>query len=506
LAATLSLDPDNRIGPVRPRLFGSFVEHLGRCVYGGVFEPEHALADGHGFRTDVLELVRELGVTLVRYPGGNFVSGYRWEDGTGPMDRRPTRLDTAWHSVEPNTFGIGEFVEWARTARVEPMLALNLGTRGVAEALDLLEYGNHPAGTHLSDLRVSHGHDQPFDIRLWCLGNELDGPWQLGHKTADEYGRLAAETARAMRMVDPNLELVACGSSFAEMPTFGEWEQTVLGHTYDQVDYISLHAYYEERDGDLGGFLASSLRMDSFIDRVISIADGVAARLGSTKRIDLSFDEWNVWYVSGFLEEGPSADWLRAPHLIEDTYNVADAVVVGSLLMALLRHADRVAAACQAQLVNAIAPIRTQTGGPAWRQTIFHPFAQTARHARGDVLIPDVQCPHYESAPHGDTPLIDAVATHDHETGETAVFVVNRSIDDAVLLSVDTSAFTTYEVVEHTVLADDDIRAVNTMESPDRIVPRPGARPQSTDRGVDIVLPPVSWNMLRLRSLDHARR
>ena len=255
-------------------------------------------------RRDVLDLVREMGVTVVRYPGGNFVSGYRWEDGIGPVEQRlgPPR-DRAWHSLETNAFGIAEFARWAGKADVEMMCAPNLGTRRVESAVDLLEYCNQPGGTRWSDLRVSHGHPDPFGVRLWCLGNELDGPWQIGHKTAEEYGRLAAETARKMRMIDPGLELIACGSSHSGMPTFGSWE-TVLEHAYDQVDYLSLHAYYQEHDGDTASFLASALDMEAFVESVIATADHRPAKTCSRKRINLSFDEWNVWYISRFQKTG----------------------------------------------------------------------------------------------------------------------------------------------------------------------------------------------------------
>jgi alpha-N-arabinofuranosidase len=499
LTASLTLDPQSIIGPVRPRLFGSFVEHLGRCIYTGIFEPGHPHADEQGMRQDVIDLVKELGVTVVRYPGGNFVSGYRWEDGVGPVAERPTRLDTAWHSAEPNTFGMGEFITWAGRAGVEPMVALNLGTRGVAEALDLLEYSNHPQGTHLSDLRVAHGHPEPFGVRMWCLGNELDGPWQLGHKTPEEYGRLAEETARAMRMIDPGLELVACGSSYSAMPTFGVWEETVLDHAYDQIDLISLHAYYQPRGGDLASFLASSVDMESFIRQVAGIADRIGAKKGSSKRIDLSFDEWNVWYVSDFQEEGPPKGWPVAPPLLEDVYNVVDAVVVGSLLITLLRNSDRVAAACLAQLVNAIAPIHTEPGGSAWRQTTFHPFSQTAGLARGDVLQVAVEAPLYENERFGETPLVDAVATHDQDTGEVVLFAVNRSLTDSVSLSVSTAAFPAHRVVEHLVLADDDLDATNSAENPDRITPRPAGESRHDSGTLELNLPRVSWNVIRLR-------
>src|SRR5690606_26946697 len=225
-SAHLTLDPAFVVGPVRRRTFGSFVEHLGRCVYTGIHDPGHPTADADGFRQDVIDLVKELGVGTVRYPGGNFVSGYRWEDGIGPVEQRPRRLDLAWHSTDPNTVGVDEFMRWCAKADIEPMMAVNLGTRGVQEALDLLEYTNVVGGTHFADLRRSHGQEEPYRIRMWCLGNEMDGPWQIGHKTAEEYARLAKETANAMRMVDPDLELVVCGSSSSSMPTFGSWEAT----------------------------------------------------------------------------------------------------------------------------------------------------------------------------------------------------------------------------------------------------------------------------------------
>ncbi|MEV5407268.1 alpha-N-arabinofuranosidase [Thermopolyspora sp. NPDC052614] len=488
-SASLTLDPAFTVGTVDPRLFGSFVEHLGRCVYTGVFEPGHPAADEQGLRRDVLDLVRELGVTLVRYPGGNFVSGYRWEDGVGP--ERPVRLDPAWRSIEPNAFGLGEFMTWARRAGVTPMMAVNLGTRGVQEACDLLEYANHPGGTALSELRVTHGALEPYDIRLWCLGNEMDGPWQTGHKTAAEYGRLAAETARAMRMIDPGLELVACGSSGAGMPTFGAWEATVLEEAYDQVDYISLHAYYEPLGGDLTTFLASGAMMESYIEDAVATCDHVRARLKRDKRIQLSFDEWGVWYMSR-PESEPPTEWEHAPRLLEDHYNVMDAVVVGSLLIALLRHADRVKIACQAQLVNVIAPIRTEPGGPAWRQTTFHPFAQAARHGHGEVLRVEPVSP-----PAGDVPALHATAVRASD-GTVTLFAVNRSQTDALDLTATVRALGDVRLLEHTVLADPDLDARNTADHPDRVRPRPVGTSAVGGGTLRAVLPPVSWNVIRL--------
>jgi alpha-L-arabinofuranosidase len=496
LTASLVLSPDYVIAPVRRRLFGSFVEHMGRCVYTGIYEPGHPTADEDGFRGDVLELTRELGVELVRYPGGNFVSGYRWEDGVGPVAGRPVRRDLAWRSIETNEVGLDEFVRWARKADVEIMYAVNLGTRGVAEALDVHEYMNHENGTHLSELRRANGSKAPHGVTLWCLGNELDGPWQTGHKTAYEYGRLAAEAARALRQAEPGLELVACGSSHSRMPTFGEWEATVLEQTYEQVDHISCHAYYEVLDGDVDSFLASAVDMDYFIDSVVATADAVGARLKSGKRIGVSFDEWNVWYQKRYHADPPTG-WQVTPRLIEDTYDVTDAVVVGNLLISLLRHSDRVAAACQAQLVNVIAPIRTEPGGSAWRQTIFHPFALTSRLARGQVLRTEVGSPTYPTARHGDVPVVDAVATHDPETGEAVVFAVNRHRSEPVELRVATASFGRVEVTEAWTLHDPDPSATNTEQHPNRVVPHPSSTDLRSD-SLRLVLPPISWQAVRL--------
>jgi alpha-L-arabinofuranosidase len=496
---SLVAHPAFTVAPVPRRLFGSFVEHMGRCVYTGIFEPGHPSADADGLREDVLDLVRELGVSTVRYPGGNFVSNYRWEDGVGPVADRPRRLDLAWHTTETNRFGLGEFQKWAGKADVETMLAVNLGTRGTREALDLLEYANHPGGSTWSDLRIEHGDADPYGVRMWCLGNELDGPWQTGHKTAAEYGRLAAETGNAMRQFDPSLELVACGSSNRGMPTFGAWEQEVLRLAYDHVDWISAHAYYEPFDGDVTSFLASGVDMDRFVEAVVATADAIGAERRNDKKILVSFDEWNVWYATAMVRPEHD-DWPEHPRLIEDTYSALDAVVVGSLLLSLLRHSDRVQAASMAQLVNVIGPIRTEPGGPAWRQTIFHPFAQAAALAQGTVLDARLAVPTMATDRYGDVPIADAVVCDDGAT--VTVLAVNRSQDTALDLAVDVTAWDGLEVVDATVLHETDPSLTNTVEAPDRVRPRPlpdAPIGEIVKESLTLPLPPVSWATLTLR-------
>ncbi|MFL6160735.1 MAG: alpha-N-arabinofuranosidase [Jatrophihabitantaceae bacterium] len=494
--AHLVLHPDFTVGAVDRRLFGSFVEHMGRCVYGGIFEPGHPQADEHGFRQDVLQLTRELGVTVVRYPGGNFVSGYRWEDGVGPVSERPTRLDLAWRSIEPNTFGLHEFMAWSRQAEIEPMLAVNLGTRGIQEAADLVEYCNLPGGTLLSDRRAKNGDGEPFGIKLWCLGNEMDGPWQVGQKSAEDYGKLAAEAAKAMRLVDPSIELVACGSSNRQMPAFAQWEATVLEHTYEHVDYISMHAYYEETD-NLADFLATGIDMDGFIEDVIAATDYVRAKLGSRKQLRISFDEWNVWYQQAYQQQ-PRRDWQQAPSLIEDDFTVADAVAVGSYLISLLNHADRVGVACQAQLANIIAPIRTQPGGLAWVQPIFYPFAQMARLARGMALRLPVRSPSVITPRFGEVPAISCAATWDPGHGRAALFLINRDPGNRHTVQADLRALALTGIEEQLSLHDPDIRAINTASEPRRVQPRSQITGRLRDGWLSLDVEPVSWTALSL--------
>jgi alpha-N-arabinofuranosidase len=497
--ASLRLDAQRVIAPVDRRLFGSFIEHLGRAVYDGIYEPGHPSADERGFRRDVVELVRELGVSTIRYPGGNFVSGFRWEDSVGPREQRPRRLDLAWHSTESNEVGLHEFSEWLDLVGGELMLAVNLGTRGTMEALDLLEYANLPQGTALAQRRIDNGRERPFDVRMWCLGNEMDGPWQLGHRSAEDYGKLAAQTASAMRQLDPSLELVVCGSSSASMPTFGEWERVVLSHTYELVDYISCHAYYNLTDDDLPSFLASAVDMDRFIESVVATADHVGAVKGSSKRIRISFDEWNIWNVDRYHADDKHTaidDWPVAPRILEDVYTVADAVVVGSLLISLLKHADRVTSASLAQLVNVIAPIMTEPGGGVWKQTTFHPFAVTSRLARGEAVAVDVRAETVATERYGAVPQVDAVATADGDA--LAVFLVNRSTDAPVEIAIDLGP-DARTIAEAVGVWDEDAFATNSLEQPDRVTLRE-LDGVTVDGGVlRLTLPPVAWAAVSLR-------
>ena len=486
----IQADRDYAIGKVDPRLYGSFIEHLGRAVYGGIYQPEHPTADDQGFRQDVMELVKALNVPIVRYPGGNFVSGYNWEDGTGERSSRPRRIELAWNSIEPNLVGIDEFQEWAKRADSQVMMAVNLGTGTVQDAQNLVEYCNFPGGTKYSDRRRSNGFEEPFGIRTWCLGNEMDGPWQICHKTAEEYGRIACEAAKVMKLVDPEIELVACGSSSSSMATFGEWEATVLKECYEQVDYLSLHSYYGNRSNNTAEFLACSKDMDRFITDVKAICDYVKAVKHTDKTMNLSFDEWNVWFHSNEQDEKVEK-WQVAPPLLEDVYTFEDALVVGCLLITLLRHCDRVKIACLAQLVNVIAPIMTVTSGSAWAQTIYWPFLHASNFGRGEALITRVDCPSYNAGIYGETPYVEAIALHD--AGSVTVLAVNRSLEEDAELSLDLRGFGELTLESHLRLCCDDLKAVNTADDPQRVMP---------DSGDGKTLPRQSWNVLRYRCTE----
>lgn len=497
--AKMIVDRDFRISEIDRRLYGSFIEHLGRAVYTGIYQPGHPEADEEGFRRDVLRLVRELNVPIIRYPGGNFVSTFRWEDSVGPVDRRPHRLDLAWRSLESNEFGLNEFSRWTSKAGADIMMAVNLGTRGVADACHLLEYCNHPSGTLYSDMRAANGRKDPYRIRTWCLGNEMDGPWQFGSKTPEEYGRIACETAKAMKQIDPSIELVSCGSSNSEMPTFPQWEATTLEHDYDYVDYVSLHQYFGNRDGDTENFLAQSVRMDGFIRTVIAACDFVRAKKRGKKDINLSFDEWNVWFHSNADDDDTMANrpWQQAPSLLEDHYTFEDALVVGLMLITLIRHSDRVKIACLAQLVNVIAPIMTEKDGGAWVQTIFYPYFFASRYGRGVALEPVLTSSRHDTSEFSDVNDVESVAVWNEEKEELTIFAVNRDLKDDIVLTTDLASFEGYGLIEHIVLESDDLKAVNSADA-QNVAPKAVNRTETDGRCVTSVLHCASFNVIRL--------
>ena len=497
--AKIFTDIHFEISEVDKRLFGSFLEHMGRAVYEGIYQPESKFADEKGFRTDTLEMVKELGVSVVRYPGGNMVSAYNWEDGVGPKELRPVRLEAAWKNLEDNSFGTNEFMDFCEKTSISPMMAVNLGTRGIDEARNLLEYCNFDSGTYYSDLRIKHGYRKPHNVKLWCLGNEMDGPWQIGHLEAREYGSLAARTAKIMKDIDPTIQLAACGSAGMKLPTFGAWDATVAEECYDFIDYLSVHTYFDNKcktPDDSRDFLASSLYFERQINSVIAACDYAGAKKKSRKKIGLSVDEWNVVYRP-HGKVPPDAIWTKAPHQIEDVYSLEDALVVGSMLITMMNHSDRVKIGCMAQLVNVIAPIMTSDNS-AWRQTIFYPFMNCSKYAKGSTLYHVTECDKYDSKSYTDVPIIASSIVHDKENETLTLFVINRDLDEDCELTVDLRQFEGYDIKKHIVLNHNDIKAVNTENAPLNVAERCSENSSLDNMTLTSVLEKHSWNVIIL--------
>jgi alpha-N-arabinofuranosidase len=490
------------------RLLGAFLEHLGRAIYTGVYEPGSKRADAKGFRTDVVAEVKGLGVPIMRYPGGNFVSGYNWLDGVGPKDKRPTVLERAWNSIETNQFGTNDFIEWCRLVGTEPLLGFNLGTGTPEQAINYVEYCNVDKGTRWSDLRREHGYEAPHNVRYWCLGNEMDGPWQMGHMTAREYGRKARDSARQIRVVDPTTQLIACGSSNTIMPTYLVWDREVLEECYDQVDGISLHNYYGNTpaltNNDSSRYLALNLDMERQIQEIAAVCDYVQGVLKSPKRLWLSFDEWNVWYRARGAAF-TNGQRRFAPPLLEEVYNLEDALLVGGFLNTLLRQSARVRVGCLAQIVNVIAPLVTNPDS-LLRQSIYYPYAWALKYARGRVLDLLVEAETYpiravglrpDVARDDRVPYVDVAATLDPDNGQLCLLMLNRDLAGEREVVLDCRDFTPTRVLASETLTGTDLKASNSFDRPALVAPRPleAPRPRSA---MTFTLPARSYSVVHL--------
>jgi alpha-L-arabinofuranosidase len=495
----LYIDSRRTIAPIDHNLFGSFLEHLGRAIYQGIYDPGSKLSDSNGFRKDVMDEVRQMGVPIIRYPGGNFVSGYNWLDGVGPKEDRPKVLDKAWNSLNSNQFGTNEFMAWCKAVGTEPLMGLNLGTGTPEQAAALVEYCNVEGGTKWSDLRRKHGYAEPYKVQRWCLGNEMDGPWQIGHMLATEYGMKAADAARQMHYVDPSLKLIACGSSGPFMPTYLEWDREVLEHCYEYVDALSLHRYVgntqEETGGDSSKYVALNLSLEKQIMETLAVCDLVRGHKRSPKQLWLSFDEWNVWYrARGHqFDDGHEKE---APHLLEEIYNLEDALVVGGILNSLIRHSDRIKLACLAQLINVIAPIMTNANG-LFRQPIFYPYDWALHYARGTALEVLVESPTYEVSGMGQVPYLDVAGTLNTDDGKTSLFILNRDLSKARTVELNWEDKMPGKVLTASVLTGSDLKAVNGFDAPQRVAPQNADKPTSSGGKTRFEVPARSYTMIQ---------
>ncbi len=490
MQASLKFDTLYHVGEIDHRIFGGFAEHLGRCIYEGIYDPESPHANIDGFRMDVVDALKRLRMPIMRYPGGNFVSCYDWKEGIGPRSHRPAHPDFAWKSIEPNTFGTDEFMKWCELAHTAPMMAINLGTKGAEEAAALLEYCNMPTGTYWADKRAEHGHKEPYGVKLWCLGNEMDGPWQAGHVPAEEYARRADQAGKIMRGLDDTIELVACGSSARGMATYLAYDRITLEYCWDSVSYVSAHRYSQNHRNDTAWFLAEGVEIDRIIDDYAGLFAYVRGMKRSDKEVHLSFDEWNVWYKNHEAD----GKWQKAPHLLEEVYNLEDALVCAQYLNAFIRRADIVKVACIAQIVNVIAPLLTTKDG-LLIQTNYYPFQLMAEHSNGRSLTPSLACPLYHAGDRGETPILDVSATL-NDQNELAVFVVNRSQTESVTLDIAFQDASIVRISGVDTLHGSDPKAANTWENPHLLVPHTGAA-RIDGNGAKVELPPLSFTALR---------
>lgn len=466
IQAKLHTHSEFKIGEIDDRIYGAFIEHLGRCVYEGVFEPGHPLSNANGLRSDLKTALSELGITIVRYPGGNFVSGYHWLDGVGPTSSRPTVQELAWSSKESNHFGTDEFLTLCEEMNWLPMVAVNLGTGSPEEARNWVEYCNSPAGTHYADMRAANGYPQPRKVPLWCLGNEMDGPWQLGHAPVEEYCNRVQMAAKMMKVCDPNIEMVACGSSAPMMPTYLAWDHTVMQSLGPNLaNYISLHRYVGNEADEPADYLALSKSIDQQIEEVDAAAKTAAGTLKSPRRTYLCFDEWNVWYRArgGEFSNGRGR---FAPPLLEEIYNFEDALVVAGFFMSFMRHADVVKVANIAQLVNVIAPLKTNADG-VLKQTIFDAFRMFSSRKGGTALQQRVSCDSYDSPNHGAVSYLDSAVKI--EGNELTVFATNRHLDQPLQLTVQCADRNIDSATNGELLWHKNLKAANSWEEPNLV-------------------------------------
>ena len=495
--ARIDIDTKRVISPISPLLFSGFAEHMGRCIYEGIYDPASPQADENGLRRDVLAALRELNFRSMRYPGGNFLSGYRWEDGVGPKEMRPRRRELAWQSTETNQFGTDEFLRFCNEIGTVPMLGVNMGTGSIQDAANLLEYCNAPTGTQYADMRAANGSADPYGVKYWCLGNEMDGQWQIGHLDAAAYGTKAREAAKLMSLHDPNIELILCGSSSSQMPTYPEWDRIALELCWEHVNYHSMHYYAGNHDDDTASYLALSAEFETYVDTLAGVLRYVKAKQRSKREVYLSWDEWNVWYKTmdyAALRGG----WEEAPHLIEEIYNLEDALVVAQWMNVFLRKADVLKIACLAQIVNVIAPILT-THDAMLKQTIYYPLLLFSRMAKGNSLDTLVQAPIYETTKFGDMPLLDVSAAHDSENGTNSIFIVNRSQSETVPLTIEWQDSAPSRVTTAQQISGSNPKAHNSWDNPNNVTISAIHAPKVIDGTAQMRVPPLSFTALEVQ-------
>ena len=484
--ARVKIDTERIVGEIDPMIYGNFAEHLGRCIEGGIFDEGNKLSDARGYRKDVFDLARKLNVTQLRWPGGNFSSNYHWRDGIGPRDKRPPRLEMAWGTVESNRFGTHEFLDYAEMLKTEPYVCLNLGTGPWTDAQQWVEYVNSSADTEMTRLRKQNGRNDPWKVKYWGLGNEMDGPWQMGHRSADDYGKYALEAAKLMRWTDPNIKLIAAGSShFAQGIDWIGWNRTVLDHLKNHVDYLAVHLYVGNRENDYYEFLASSRNLDARTKTTEGVINAAVSDMPNPRKIYIAWDEYNVWYRARGAQQ-------RGRRILEERYNLEDALVIATFLNSFINHAHIVKMANMAQLVNVIAPIFTNENG-LFLQTIFYPLQLIANNCKGKSLALFVDSAGYESKRYGTVPYLDSAASLDGNT--LALSLVNRHKDQPLDVEFELQDKTFAGPLELSEVNGPDIKAENDFGK--TTVKTVTSSLTANGKKLKLTLPPHSYAMVK---------
>jgi len=529
--AKITLHPAFQIGQISPRLYGAFLEPIGSMVNGSMYNPKHPTADDKGFRQDYLNALKATDLPAVRLPGGNFVSGWDWKDSIGPMEKRKAHLDLAWHQYIPNDVGHDEYLQWSERVGFEPMYTLNLGTGDINDAISLIEYTNHPGGTYWSDLRAQYGHEKPYGVKTWYLGNEMDGPWQIASWEKDPrgYGIRAHEVSKAMKWVDPTIETVACVSSSPFLTTYPQWDLDVLQECYETVDYISLHHYHAAPTGDYGALLAGYMAFEDYIKTELAVSDFVQEKVRSPKQMLLSFDEYGsrmqpitgVHYArggyapnQGFFTFNPKATYVRHDPDNWATRNrprvggeMLSAIANTSVILTLLNHADRVKIGCMTGGLGALCASNREH---VWKSAAYYPFSQLMKYGKGVSLTASVDCDTYDVPGYAisdfrqyDTregvKYIQSAAAYDEAEGALNVFVLNLNWQEDTPVELDCAGFAGYTFVEQIQLYSDDPDAANSYENPEAIVPSISSAAKCENGKVTSDLKKLSWNVFRFQ-------
>ena len=485
--ARIKIDTDRVIGEVHPLLFGNFAEHLGRMIYGGIYEEGSPLSDQFGYRKDVFEAVKQLNVSILRWPGGNFASGYNWKDGIGPKDQRPTRIDLAWNDLESNRFGTDEFLRYCEMLGTEPYICINAGLGTVDDARHWVEYCNEPRHTYWADQRRKNGREEPYKVKYWALGNEIDGPWQLGNKSAEEYSKFALETAKAMRLVDRDIKLVGSGSSNYGADWIA-WNRTVLNTLRNQIDYIAIHTYINNRDNDLERFLGWSQTIDHYIETTAALIRQAQSGQANPRPLYVAYDEWNVWYRTGNREK------------LEEVYNFEDALAMGMFFNSFFRHANVVKMANLAQMVNVIAPIMTNKQG-LYLQTTYFPIVEYGKQRGNTALDVFVSAPTYkiQNRP-AELKYLDVSTTFNAKEKLLYVNVLNRSKDKDLATRIENQEGQLADGGTVWEMNNADLKATNTFNADQKV--RPTTRPLTMkveNNGFTYTFPAHSLTILKLK-------